>query len=246
MMQIDPRWAVPTPEGVHLPPPTSNWGYGDQAPSSGVTIPYLGPEPPQSRPLGRFLRVALVLGGLSALARAALYLQRASLDRRLARGATADVASAIRGNQDALALITTLTLLLTGAALLANILWRQQRRPKGILKANGEAYVESPLGPLTPVWLRLALVGGVFIFLVGLTSSRVPTGAAVADLAHYRDWSAVTMFALAALWGLDYGLVVNADRRHDKRVGLSGEARQHPETVPYFQPAKKARSIRPG
>ena len=242
-MQVDPRWPTPPPllgaMPATTPPPVS----ADEARSGIGTIPYLGPEPPPSRQLGTFLRVALILGGLSALARAALYLQRASLDRRLASNPTADVVAAIRGNQDALALITIATLLLAGAVVIVNILWRRQRRPKEILNAHGEAYVESPLRQITPASARVALAVAMFIFLIGLMNSNPPTGTTVDHLAHYRDWSAVTMLALAGLWAFDYIVVVIADRHHDNRLRLSMAVRQRPETVPFIPPIKKGRTL---
>lgn len=109
------------------------------------------------------------------VARSLAYLSRASLDQALV-----DRSVVTRGDLDASnALVSALSLVaMVGVigTIGLEVAWRRRRRPKEVLQAYGEAYVEAPLRQAVPVLIRLALglAGGasVLAFFQGAPPAR--------------------------------------------------------------------------
>lgn len=174
-------------------------------------LPYTGPVPPLSRPIGRAINLVALVAGLLEAAQVYLYLRYAG--HRSARWA-ADVVS-----------VAPVFVTFAAAALVGLwVMWCRRRRPRLVRERRGEAAVESPLLRLMP-WpfvLALMLPGAV----AGIWNTILNGSAAwpTAGLAHVSSQDA----AVHVLWALSYLLtivwVVRADRALDRRLARTGGA----------------------
>ncbi|MFN8039752.1 MAG: hypothetical protein U0Q07_11140 [Acidimicrobiales bacterium] len=225
------------PDGGLVP----SWGHAAPSPAlapPGAPAPYLGPVPPPSTLLGRALIVACAVMAALGVARSLAYLMRASIDQALV-----DRVSVPRGDLESSSSLVAALSLAAMAGVFATVglevAWRRRRRPKEVLQAYGEAYVEAPLRQAVPIGVRLALglAGGasVLAFFQGATTRSMTA----AQLVSARRWSATAAALLAVTWILLAVFVLTADRHLRRRLEWSGEARAHPGAVPFFPPQRE-------
>ena len=201
---------------------------------AGLTIPYLGPEPPPSRISGYALMGAAGVGAVFYLVRSGLYLNLAGVERTFldqpTKARLADVNSAAQT-------ITSLKPWVWGLLALTlgiDLIWRFQRRPKQVREKQGEAYVEFPLKWVTPIWLRIIWVvlgvGG----LLASQAGAIRTTTLAADYPGHHQMMALSGLCFALLWATFALWVVLDQRSHARRLAFSAPYRQDSGQVPYF------------
>ncbi len=232
----DPRATYGPPPGYAAPP-----GY-DPRPALTVAdtkrykgqIPYLGVEPPPSRPIGLALQIVSGITALVLVARAMAYLQRAGLDAQLTAAPNASLSNQLRANTTLLTGVDRVALALLIATAGVSIAWNLKRRPKDLRTRAGEAYVESPLSWAWPPQYRVPhvlLIGAAFFAQVqgGITRSTP-----VSSLPGLRGWSALAAALFALYFAGCIPMVAVARAEHARRVAWSGPYREQPAMVPYF------------
>jgi hypothetical protein len=224
-------WTGPHDAGAASGEPVSALPFG--------VPPYLGPDPPRSRPAGRLLVGLAVAAGLSKLVVAGLYFQRATLDGRIPAQGIAAVRESLNANTDQRVTAGNVSLALLVAALVINVVWHQRRRPPAELKARGEAYVEAPTRVFIPVWCRFGGLGFGLLTLLAFSLGRVTTKTTATELVTARTWTAVGSVTFALIMFSLVPWVVLSERFHARRLAASGPYRAHPETVPFVPPASK-------
>ncbi len=208
-----------------------------------LTIPYLGPDPAPSRPVGTALQASAAAMVVLNLIRVGLYLWLAAVDRGLIAHQTHELFSEARTGHRVISILALVSLALVVTFIALEIAWRSRRRPKLICADYGEAYVEFPTKWVTPRWLIgswAALVVGVFA--VG-HAGTVHAGTLLAQLPRHRDLAAVAGTLSALLWASFILWVALVNRSHDQRLARSTAYRADPTTVPYFPPVKRAAAI---
>jgi multisubunit Na+/H+ antiporter MnhB subunit len=199
-----------------------------------LDIPYLGPVPPGSRPMGRATQLAWIVGAVTLLGRAVLYAQREGLDQQLVRGETASLAAQISSNQSSLDVVNVIVLAGALAACVLSYGWQMRRRPRRVRVQAGEAWVESPMSWITPLWYRV-LIGGLVGVSVVLSSGSTPTRTTrTVDLAGLRHQAMISSILFAVAWAAGALSPWFADRAFDRRLAASGPARENPGAVPFF------------
>src|SRR3954469_8216450 len=198
---------------------------------AGLTIPYLGPEPPPSRISGYALMGAAAVGTLFYLVRAGLYLNLAGVEQTFldqpTKARLADVTSAGHTIPSLKPWVWALLALTLGI----DFIWRFQRRPKQIREAQGEAYVEFPLKWVTPIWLRLIWVAlGVGGLLAG-QAAAVRTTTLASDYPGHHQTAALSSACFAVLWATFALWVVLDFRSHARRLAFSEPYRQDSSQV---------------
>jgi len=201
---------------------------------AGLTIPYLGPEPPPSKISGLALIGASGTGAVFFLIRAGLYLHLAALERTFLDRRTPSTLADVQSTTRLVSSLGSIVLLLVGLTLLVDLIWRYQRRPKKARTELGEAYVEFPLKWVTPVALRAIWVGlALGSILLGQAGSIHPTTLA-ADYPGHRQMTALGSVGWAVLW-VSLGVwVVLVNRSHARRLAFSLPYRADASQVPYF------------
>jgi len=224
-----------------------------EAQAARLAVPYLGPDPAPSVVAGKVAIGFLIVGIISRLAAALVFVQRASLDRQVAdqlnRRATGQAfdpqalytaSSALTDNRHTTAMISITYLLVLLGITVSFFIWRAQRRPKAVLEAFGETHVESPLR-----WVRTrayrSLLGGLIVasLLIGFQGS-VTVNTTAADVAGKRMWSAVACLGWACVWVLQILLVRASERAHADRLAASSAQRAGEVPVPVFAPLPRA------
>ena len=199
-----------------------------------LTIPYLGAEPPSSKPTGILLMIAAsVSAGLLAV-RAGLYLRQAGIDSDLfGHPTTAILSQAQSGARliDQVGLIVRLTIVVT---LVLDLIWRAQRRPKQLRLDRGEAYVEFPMAWVTPMALRITWIALALGGLLASTAGSISDTTRGADYPDHRHLQAVGSVAWAAFFVCIVVWVLLVNRSHERRMAFSGPYRADPSQVPFF------------
>jgi hypothetical protein len=196
--------------------------------------PYLGPVPAPSHPLGVALISGSVVFAILALVRAALYWQRAGLDRQLVEGV--DVHDAIVTNAGWMSRLSWITTAGIIGFVVIDVLWRRRRRPISTLQQWGEACVESPLRVVYSPALGLTTLATLALWGVAFVNSLAPGASTAAELVAARKWSAVGYLALAVLWVLVTPRVLASQGHLARRVARSGGARLDPAGVGFIAP----------
>lgn len=202
------------------------------------TIPYLGPVPAPSQPIGKLLQVACVAAAGIGLVRALLFVRRSDLDRQLVDGVRGSaIAASLRSNADSLALMQSLTRVSVIVIVIGGMAWSSARRPRDRRIEQGEAYVESPMNAVVPLWMRLvtafAWAAGLLLFIATSGSTSTTTAA---DLSGLRlrsafssaSWAVGCVFYL--LW------IKRANAKLDHRLTWSTPYREAPDLVPFHTP----------
>lgn len=198
--------------------------------------PYLGPVPTPSLTIGRALIGFCLLGAALRLTVAFRYLQLAALDRRLLDAPTFDLATDARSNADAIQSLTTVQLLSWVALFALLVYWQRSRRPAPTLAAHGETHVETTIGWVTPVWLRLLQWATIGIGLWASFGDRGDSATARADLPAIRTRAAMSFAAFAGYWLLKAVTVVISEQHLRNRLALSTQQREGLAPATYVAP----------
>lgn len=169
------------------------------------------------------------------LVKAGLYLRQAQVEQQFLDLPSLAHAQGVRSGHSQLTTFGTISLLAVGLVLILDLVWRSQRRPKQRRTQHGEAYVEFPVGWVTPIAVRIgwvALAIGSYLFSVaGHTTSTM----APADFPHARQMSALSNVGWTLFFFTLIGWVLLINRSHDRRVAWS---------VPYCADPSQCRSSR--
>ena len=209
-------------------------------------IPYMGPDPSPSRSFGIAAMFVIAILAAASGVRALLYLQRASIDKRLAAGrGSMAVASQLRSNASTIQNIGRFFWVGLLLAIVLDGQWRRRRRPQVELNARGEAFVESPLARSVPPQVAVFMV---MLFLAGLVftvSGFVSTSTPLRDWASHRVRSAAGGGCIALGWGLWAARIAWADRSHRRRLAASAPWRMAPAgPVPFYPPESERDAAR--
>ena len=201
-------------------------------------IPYLGPDPPAGRHLGRTVVAVGILAACTRLVAAGLYVQRAQVDARLTIRGTArlDLDDTLRTSNSRMASAGTAWVVTAVALLVLQALWLDHRRRRSELVEHGEAYVAAPLQVAVPKGARLAPLVALGLGWVLGWAGRSPAPTRPSRLVAARLWSAGSAACFAAsalLWAL---WPVLAERSHDRRRRASIAYRRDPTWAPYIEP----------
>jgi len=198
-------------------------------------VPFLG-DPTASRSMGKAVQAVAALLVAYNLCRAVLW----AYFSLLSSGAVRDGVSAASSNRivsvgeaiDAMALLFWPTLI---AGAVVDALWRRQRRPKHVLEAHGEAYVEATINRAVPAGVRAAagvLVGAAI--LVGISAS--PSRVRPSEAAGFAASRSLTMVLWALGWGALIVFVVMSQRHLARRVAKAADPNLAMFSVPYVEP----------
>jgi len=198
-------------------------------------VPFLG-DPNGSRAMGKALQIAAAVLVAYNLCRAALW----AYFSLLSNGAASDAVSAASSNRivsvgeaiDAMALLFWPTLIV---GVVVDAVWRRQRRPKGVLQAHGEAYVEATLTRAVPVGVRVAavvLVGAAFLAGIGASPNRI----APSEVAGFAASRALAMVLWALAWAALIAFVATSERHLARRVAKAADPNLAMFSVPYVEP----------
>jgi len=211
---------------------------GTAARQARIAVPYLGPDPAPSRRAGAVLKVLCVVGVAVRIAQGLAFGQRAGLDRSLALGSISR--DALISNTNllwALGLLRTVSWI---SLLVGFIVWGRARRPKAMLQAYGEAYVESPYGWIATAPLRLLVLGMVVAGVAARVASTPDRLDSLSRLAQRRDWSAVSCLVWAVYYVLALVVVVLSERALAERLAVSGAHRAGRAPIPFVPPILSA------
>jgi len=201
----------------------------------------MGTEPTPSRSLGQAVRVLAFMAAGIWTVKAVLLFQRWVAERDV--GDSVSVGGVGDGAvvDTLLALVTVAGFWVVVAAIICDLLWRRQRRPKALLKSHGEAYVELPLIWVFPVRYRLAVGSLVALAVIAGANSRVPEPTLFTDPEAFdraRLWAAIAAAAWAPVWATGAIMPWLSERAHARRVEWSQWYRWRPETVTYVEPVR--------
>jgi hypothetical protein len=221
---------------------TSNSQPGAGAPADAserarLAIPYLGPVPPPSRPFGTALKYACAVAGVVRLTLAINIARRALLAQRLVHsGPTAELHRKWDANTDLLQTLYHLALVTLVLGIALDLAWRHRRRPSAVRRAQGEAYVESPLRWIVSPGLRMLLVLPAVAAFTLRTTGFIDDETPVHELPRRLAFLAAASACWAISWFAASAWVFVSDRALERRIGATGAARALPASVPYFPP----------
>ncbi|MBI2709225.1 MAG: hypothetical protein HYX34_05965 [Actinobacteria bacterium] len=212
----------------------------------GEAVPYLGPVPPPSRPWGLITQLLLGFAVGVRLANAAVFLWWASIDRRLVTGVDPTVAGDLRRIKALAGSLAVQSLISVVLVIGAEVVWMSKRRPRQVRAARGEAYIESPLNWVQPMWARIATSVPFAVALVVGSGATVTATTPVTDLSMLRTRAALA----SAMWAVFFVMlilrVLAANRAFEARLAASAPYRQAPESLPYFTPVTEASAASSG
>lgn len=223
-----PGWAPSPWSAGDEPRPRLN---GAAARQARQALPYLGPDPAPSLPVGRAFAAVCALGALVRVVEAVGYVQRASLDRKLAVGIA--VRDELDRNTSFMNALAVLRLSSWVAFFVLLVLWGRRRRPKATLQRLGESYVESPYRWVVTAPFQVVLFVPVIAAVIAnsISSSSVPPTAS--RLASHRMWSAFSSGMWALYYAVMVGAVVLCERALRERLAASGAHRAGAAPIPY-------------
>jgi hypothetical protein len=232
-------------QGVTITPdaptgPSAPSGIVDERLRSKLT-PYLGPDPVPSRQLATSFQILSGIGAALWVARAVLFYVQSNREPNVVVDGFAGTVRIEGANAAALGVTGLIGFALVVALIAVDLLWRRQRRPKDVLQAYGEAYVELPMIWVFPMRYRLLSGAGVGLALLAGANSSLNDGAMFTDLADIQDayrWSAVSAIGWAVLWATGVALPWLADRSHQRRLEWSAWYRDRPGTVGFVTPVR--------
>ncbi len=199
-----------------------------------LTIPYLGPEPTPSRLSGFAFLGACGASALLFVIRAGLYLHLGALEQNFldhrSQALLADADSAAH----LVSSMAPIILLSIGLAIILDLVWRLQRRPKHARTELGEAYVEFPMKWVTPVGIRVAWVGLAVAGMLASSAGSIHRTTLAADYPQHRQMLALGNLAWAGFWVALGVWVLIVNRSHARRMAFSGPYRADPSQVPFF------------
>jgi hypothetical protein len=219
-----------TPPGAGAP--------ADASTRAGLAIPYLGQDPPPSRPVGTALKYVGVAGAVLRAALALNHFHRAVIAREvLDHGGSAELQRKWSANSDLIHALDQLALLSLVVVVILEIVWRERRRPASVRRSMGEAYVESPLRWVVPGGVR------VLLCLPALPAILLRSGGVIddtttpfAELPHRLTLLGAASACWALLWLAQTAWVFLSDRALDRRIVATGGTRVVPTGVPSFPP----------
>jgi hypothetical protein len=201
----------------------------------GGLVPVLG-DPDASRTLGKAVQGVAGLLVAYHLVRAGLWAYLAVLSQDTIRART-------DAGQEGLMIVgklidqtTTVFWPSLIAALVVDLLWRRKRRPKDVLQAHGEAYVEAGFTRVVPVGWRIASAAVLGLAVVVGTSgstSRLRSSSEVASFAMSRSLSSVLW---AMVWTGSIVFVIASERHLARRVAKAMDPALASFSVPYVEP----------
>jgi hypothetical protein len=217
--------------------PAAPEGIVDERHRAGLA-PYLGPDPLPSLTLGRVFQALTLVGSAVWLVRAMLLAQQPvelpTFDPLAPPPpvTTVDLLLDLTG-VGAFALAITI--------IIVDFVWRRERRPKELLKAHGEAYVELPVIWIFPMRYRFvfvfAICFAVFARSKGIVSDPTPfTPLATFEEAH--RWSLAGALGWAVVWALGVVVPLLSERAHERRLEWSAWYRERPHSVAFAPPVR--------
>lgn len=214
--------------------------------------PYLGPVPAPSFVIGRALIGLCLLGAALRLMVALRFLELADLFGRQIESPSLDGFAELRSKSDAIRGLGNLQLLSWIALFALLVYWQRSRRPAATLAAHGETHVETTIGWVIPLWLRLLRWSAVGIGLWASFSSRSDRATVPADLPGLRSRAALSAAAYAAFWILEVVMVVISEQHLRNRLARSTQQREGLAPTPYVAPLEELTTatgenvVRPG
>jgi hypothetical protein len=134
---------------------------------------------------------------------------------------------------DAVSVVFWPTLL---AVAVLDFVWRRKRRPKDVLAAHGEAYVESTFNRVTPPLYRIGF--GVVIAIALLTGLTTTTSSTLrpADVPGYATARGISSLLWAGAWALEVAIVWLSERHLARRMAKAADPVLAAYSVPFVEP----------
>lgn len=245
---VAPGPVVPSP-GAGLGPEASGAAWLPGAPAPGAPdgglvssvdafedglIPFLG-DPNASRLLGRAVQATTALLALYNLVRAAFWAYFAYLLNRPFGVFTRAEVERVESFGRLVDTIDTLFWPTFIVAITVEILWNRKRRPRDVLQAQGEVYVEATIQRAVPIALRVGLMvcmfGGLAISFVMSPASVTP-----AEATSFATARVLSSLAFAAGWALLIPWVFASERHLRRRIAKANDPVLAAYTVPFVVP----------
>ncbi len=197
----------------------------------GDLVPFLG-DPDRARVSGKLAQSAFAVVAVYNLARAGLWAYLSILMGQRGQASAAKQVTAVAHLVDFVSLAFWPTLI---AAAAVDLAWRAKRRPKAVLQAHGEAFVEATITRVVPMWLRatsIVLVG----VAVGIGAFGSTNPASTSQLSAWAATRGLSALIWAMAWGSLILWVTMSERHLDKRMGKAADPTLAIYSVPYVEP----------